>query len=69
MPTPSVTFKVEDMTCPHCVATIEAALRAAMPAGAVTIDLATHRVTVAGDATLAESVMVDAGYTPQRLAA
>lgn len=60
-------FKVADMTCGHCESTIRKALGETMPGAVVTIDLASHEVTVAGDAGLAEKTIRDAGYEPQRL--
>lgn len=60
-------FKVEDMTCGHCEKTIRRAIEETMPGTAVDINLESHEVTVAGDATLAEKTIRDAGYTPQPL--
>lgn len=67
--TSGATFKVEDMTCGHCESTIRKALGETMPGAAVTIDLASHEVTVAGDAAVAEKTIREAGYEPQRLGA
>ena len=39
-------FKVEDMTCGHCAATITDAVKALDPAGRCEIDLAGKRVKV-----------------------
>lgn len=58
------TFKVEDMSCKHCVGVIDAALSAGLPGIAHTIDLARHEVTVAGDPAAAEVIIRDAGYEP-----
>jgi len=58
-------FKVADMSCDHCVATIRKALERGMPGAAVSIDLAAHEVAVAGDAVLAERIIRDAGYDPR----
>lgn len=57
-------FTVTDMSCGHCTATIEKAVAEA--GGHATTDLASHSVTVTGlDAATAESVIRDAGYTPE----
>jgi len=59
-----MTFTVPDMSCGHCTATIEAAIKAADPSASVTCDLALRQVTVesalSGDAII--SAMVAAGY-------
>ena len=62
------TFRVEDMSCSHCVGTIRGALQAGLPGAAIAIDLDTKRVTVAGDPAAAEAIIRDAGYEPERLA-
>lgn len=56
-------FIVEDMTCGHCKAAIEKAVKDA--GGQASVDLASHSVTVAGithDQAL--GAIRDAGYTP-----
>jgi copper chaperone len=63
------TFSVEDMSCNHCVATIEKALKAGLPGAQFTIDLENQRVFVAGDPKAAETVIRDAGYEPKLLEA
>ncbi|KQQ58587.1 MULTISPECIES: heavy-metal-associated domain-containing protein [Rhizobium/Agrobacterium group] len=60
-------FSVPDMTCAHCEKTVRGALSEALPGADVTVDLATHRVTVAGDADAAEAAMRDVGYSPSRI--
>ena len=47
------TLSVPDMSCSHCKATVEAALGAVPEVGAVTVDLTTRKVQVAGPATAA----------------
>jgi copper chaperone len=67
-PAPVAAFTVADMTCSHCVGTVRAAIERALPGRPVTVDLAAHRVTVAGDAdvaTVAASAIRAAGYTPE----
>ncbi len=62
----SIEFKVDDMTCGHCVARVTRALKDADPAVRVAIDLPAHRVTVQGSAEredYAEAIR-SAGYTP-----
>jgi copper chaperone CopZ len=61
-------FRVADMTCGHCVATIRQALTAGMPGIDVSVYLAAHEVVVAGDARLAATIMREAGYEPMLLA-
>lgn len=66
-----IAFQVNDMTCGHCVGTIDKALKAADPAARVQIDLARHRVEIApGQASAAEleAVIRDAGYSPEPVA-
>ena len=67
-----IAFDVPDMSCGHCVATIDAALKRADPQAAVRIDLASHRIEVEpGDADpdeLLEAIR-EAGYSPVPAAA
>ncbi|OWJ78876.1 heavy-metal-associated domain-containing protein [Haematobacter genomosp. 1] len=58
-------FIVNDMSCGHCVATIQKAFAQAMPEAEVEIDLPRHLVSVNGDAARAAEVIRDAGYTPE----
>ncbi|WP_159953347.1 heavy-metal-associated domain-containing protein [Rhizobium sp. 18065] len=63
-------FSVEDMTCGHCEKAVTRALAEALPGVAVQVDLAAHRVSVAGDAEVAgraEAAIREAGYTPVKL--
>lgn len=62
-----ITFKVGDMTCGHCAGTIRKALERTLPGAAVSIDLESQEVTVAGDAAAAETAIRTAGYQPERL--
>ncbi|MEB2842944.1 copper chaperone [Rhizobiales bacterium RZME27] len=61
-------FTVSDMTCGHCEKTVRGALAEALPDAAIAIDLASHKVTVEGDAAKAEEAILDAGYSPERAA-
>ena len=58
-------FKVEDMTCGHCVGRITTALHAFDPAARVSIDLAARKVSVDGAAGRSDYgyAIRDAGYT------
>lgn len=59
-------FKVTDMTCGHCVATITDAVHALSPSLSVETDLAQHRVRIGGvvDSATVQQTIRDAGYTP-----
>lgn len=59
-------FRVEDMTCGHCVMSVTKAVKAAEPAAKVDIDLAARRVRVEGTEARdkVEAAIRDAGYTP-----
>lgn len=63
----TTTFTVPDMTCGHCEKTIRSALTEALPGADIGIDLSTHRVTVTGDAAMAEEAMREVGYSPERV--
>lgn len=43
-------FRVDDMSCAHCVRTITDAVAAVDPAATVRADLASHMVEIDGDA-------------------
>ena len=64
----TATFKVNDMTCRHCEKTVREALEKDMPEADVVIDIAERTVSVEGDASKAENVIRDAGYTPEAIA-
>lgn len=60
-------FRVDDMTCGHCVSTITKAIRGADRDARVTIDLARHLVMVEpteADAQALSDAIAEAGYTP-----
>ncbi len=63
-------FKVPDMSCGHCVKTIETAVKSLDPKAAVSCDLDRKEVTV--ESTIAPDrvagALSDAGYENQRLA-
>jgi copper chaperone len=64
------TYRIDDMTCGHCVGTITRALQALDPAMEVQVDLATHRVEIGATAVPAARLAAainDAGYTPLEL--
>lgn len=60
-------FRVDDMTCGHCVSTITKAIKATDEDAEVTIDLAQHLVMVEptkADAQELNDAITEAGYTP-----
>lgn len=60
-------FRVNDMTCGHCVSTITKAIKATDKDAKVTIDLAQHLVMVGpteADAQDLTDAITEAGYTP-----
>ena len=59
-------FKVEDMTCNHCVMTVTKAVKALDGAARVDIDLPAHSVKVESGkgASEVEAAIRDAGFTP-----
>ncbi len=60
-------FRVDDMTCGHCVSTITKALQATDKDAKVTIDLAQHLVMVEPTEASAQELndaITEAGYTP-----
>jgi copper chaperone len=61
------TFRIDDMTCGHCVGSITRALQALDPSMDIQVDLATHRVEIGATAVPVArlaSAINDAGYTP-----
>lgn len=61
------TFKVEDMSCGHCVSMITKAVKGADANASIEVKLAEHLVIVASsaDAETLKEAITDAGYTPQ----
>lgn len=60
-------FRVDDMTCGHCVSTITKAIKATDKDAKVTVDLAQHLVMVEpteADAQELSDAITEAGYTP-----
>lgn len=60
-------FRVDDMTCGHCVSTITKAIRATDKNAKVTVDLAQHLVIVEpteADRQELRDAIAEAGYTP-----
>ena len=57
-------FKVDDMSCSHCVATIEKTVSALDPGAVVTSDLQTKivDVTSSADPAAIQAALGDAGY-------
>lgn len=62
-----LSFKVDDMTCGHCVSSITKAVAAIDKAAVVTADLSQHLVHVRpteADAHEVRDAIAEAGYTP-----
>ena len=62
-----IAFKVDDMTCGHCVRTITQAVQGADAGATVRIDLASHRVEIDStkvDARQLHDAIADAGFSP-----
>jgi copper chaperone len=59
-----IEFKVEGMTCGHCVATVKKAATAAAPGGDVAVDLPSKTVRVSGapDEEAVKAAVREAGY-------
>ena len=60
-------FQVGDMTCSHCVATVEKAVRSVDSSATVNVDLATLAVSIESTkpaASFADAIE-EAGYTPE----
>lgn len=60
-------FRVDDMTCGHCVKAITQAIRSVDERAQVGVDLAQHLVTVAATSASAQALqeaIAAAGYTP-----
>jgi len=60
-------FRVQDMTCNHCVGAITKAVKHVAPQASVEIDLEHHLVRIQGEAdqAIVQAAIVDAGYTPE----
>ena len=67
MTTEKLTYRVNDMTCGHCVSAITQAVQQADPGATVDINLSQHLVRVAthADANLIRQAIREAGYTPE----
>jgi len=61
-----IEFKVETMTCGHCVRAVTEALQSVDPAAQVSVDLAAKKVTVDSSLPRVElaAALAEAGYTP-----
>jgi len=59
-------FRVSDMTCGHCVATVEKAVKSVDAAASVKIDLANIAVEIESTKPVARfaEAIEEAGYTP-----
>jgi copper chaperone len=64
-------LKVEEMSCGHCVSTVQKAVKSVDPSAEVSVDLPTGTVTVesaASEASIADAIR-SAGYPNQKIAA
>ena len=64
-------FKVEDMSCGHCVGAITKAVAELDPAAKVECDLATHQVSIhaaSASAQQFQAAIEEAGYSPVAIA-
>ena len=62
-----ISFKVNDMTCGHCVSTITKAVKVVDKDARLDIDLVNHRVDIEAseaDAAQLSDAIKQAGYTP-----
>ena len=61
-----IEFKVEDMTCGHCAATITKAVKEVDASGRCEVDLAAKRVRIQSEepADAFRDAITEAGYTP-----
>jgi copper chaperone len=66
-----ITLKVPELSCGHCIKTIDGAVKAVDPAAWIDADLATHTIVVKSDADEARlrQAIADAGYDNEKLAA
>lgn len=67
-----LTFRVDDMSCGHCVRAIKQAVRALDAGATVDVDLSRHLVRVHGshlDAPAVRRTLQQAGYAPADVAA
>lgn len=60
-----INFKVSDMTCSHCVATVEKAIKSVDASAKVAIDLGTSAVKIESQKPAANfaAAIAEAGYT------
>ncbi|HZE92452.1 MAG TPA: heavy-metal-associated domain-containing protein [Rhizobacter sp.] len=61
-----IEFKLDGMTCKHCVARVTQALKEADPHAEVNVDLASHNVAIESskDPAILAAALTDAGYPP-----
>lgn len=62
-----IEFRINDMTCNHCVGAITRAVKEAAPQASVEVDLEHHHVRIQGEADISavKAAITDAGYTPE----
>lgn len=61
-----VEFKLPDMTCGHCAATVKRTVQALDAAAQVEVDLPTHvvRIETSADAAALRAALTEEGYAP-----
>lgn len=66
-----ITLKVPEMSCGHCIKTIDGAVKSIDPAATVDADLAAHTVLVKSSAneTRLREAIAEAGYVNEKVAA
>ena len=64
---PTLSFRVEDMTCGHCAGTIKGAIEGSIPGARVEADPVRKLVIVTGadDQARVAGLISEAGYTPE----
>lgn len=66
-----ITLKIPDMSCGHCIKTIDGAVKSVDPEATIDADLSAHVVTVesGADEALLRQAIADAGYDNEKVAA
>lgn len=62
-----IEFRINDMTCNHCVGAITKAVKEVAPQASVEVDLEHHHVRIQGEANVQaiKAAIIDAGYRPE----
>lgn len=67
-----IEFRIDDMTCGHCEASVRQAVAGVAPTAATQVNLAEHRVAIdapSTSATALEQAIRSAGFSPKPWAA